>query len=162
MGATQTTDLETRPPLVGRGGPPRAPRTGQLLVILGVGFGWAVTVGGTVAMGIFRTPGEVARHLPDVWLYLGVWVLGACYALAGATSVAELATLHPRSGGPFVLTRRALGAYPGFVVGWSDWLNWCGGNALSAFVIGEYTEKLFPQLEGQKQLIGLGIGKMRD
>ena len=33
---------------------------GHLLRILGVGFGLAVTIGGTIGMGIFRTPGEIA------------------------------------------------------------------------------------------------------
>src|SRR3954462_715177 len=79
---------------------------GRLLCILGLGFGWAVTVGGTISMGILRTPCKVAEKLPSPWLYLGVWVLGGAYALLGAITVAELSALHPRSGGPFVLTRR--------------------------------------------------------
>ena len=33
---------------------------GKLLQILGVGFGLAVTIGGTIGMGILRTPGAVA------------------------------------------------------------------------------------------------------
>ena len=33
---------------------------GRLLRVLGVGFGLAVTIGGTIGMGIFRTPGEIA------------------------------------------------------------------------------------------------------
>src|SRR5205807_5023952 len=36
---------------------------GTLLRVLGVGFGLAVTIGGTIGMGILRTPGEVAAQL---------------------------------------------------------------------------------------------------
>src|SRR5919107_279652 len=99
---------------------------GRLLRVLGVVFGLAVTVGITIGMGILRTPGEVAQQLPHAWLFLGAWALGGVYALFGAVSVAELGTMIPRSGGFYVFARRALGEYPGFVVGWSDWLSTCG------------------------------------
>src|SRR5256885_13312994 len=96
-----------------------APGRGQLLRVLGVVFGMAVTVGITIGMGILRTPGEVAAQLPALWLFIGVWALGGLYALLGTVSVAELGTMIPRSGGWYVFVRRALGEYPAFVVGWS-------------------------------------------
>src|SRR5215203_5005578 len=126
---------------------------GQLLRVLGVVFGMAVTVGITVGMGILRTPGEVAAQLPNPWLFLGVWALGGVYALCGAVSVAELGTMIPRSGGFYLFARRALGEYPGFVVGWSDWLSTCGTVAAVALVIGEYAGLLFPALAGRGQAV---------
>jgi APA family basic amino acid/polyamine antiporter len=122
---------------------------GRLLRVLGVLFGLAVTVGITIGMGILRTPGEVAGWLPNPWLFLGAWLLGGVYALCGAVSVAELGTMIPRSGGFYVFARRALGEYPGFVVGWSDWLSTCGTVAAVALVIGEYTGLLIPALAGR-------------
>ena len=100
-------------------------KKGTLLRVLGVGFGLAVTIGGTIGMGILRTPGEVAAQLPTPTLYLGVWILGGLYALLGTLSVAELGSMIPRSGGWYVFVHRAMGNYPGFVVGWSDWLSTC-------------------------------------
>jgi len=38
---------------------------------LGVGFGVAVGVGMMVGAGILRSPAEVARQLPNPWLFLG-------------------------------------------------------------------------------------------
>ena len=76
---------------------------GTLLRVLGVGFGLAVTIGGTIGMGILRTPGEVAAQLPTPELFIGVWILGGVYALLGAISVAELGAMIPRSGGWYVL-----------------------------------------------------------
>src|SRR5687767_10579686 len=99
---------------------------GTLLRVLGVGFGLAVTIGGTIGMGILRTPGEVASALPNTYLYIGVWILGGLYALLGANSVAELGAMIPRSGGWYVFIQRAMGNYPGFVIGYSDWLSTCG------------------------------------
>jgi APA family basic amino acid/polyamine antiporter len=132
----------------------RAPR-GGLLRVLGVAFGLAVIVGGVIGMGILRTPGEVGARLPDARLFLGVWLLGGLYALAGTVSVAELSTMLPRSGGWYVFARRALGEYAGFVIGWSDWLSTCGTVAATALVIGEYTGALVPQLAGRAVAVAL-------
>ena len=130
---------------------------GTLLRVLGVGFGLAVTIGGTIGMGILRTPGEVAAQLPTAKLFIGVWILGGVYALLGAITVAELGTMIPRSGGWYVFVHRAMGNYPGFVVGWSDWLSTCGTLAVIAMVVGEYTVVLIPQLAGHEKSVALGV-----
>ncbi|MFL6254306.1 MAG: APC family permease [Pyrinomonadaceae bacterium] len=130
---------------------------GRLLRVLGVVFGMAVTVGITIGMGILRTPGDVAAQLPNRWLFLGAWLLGGVYALFGAVSVAELGTMIPRSGGFYVFARRALGEYPGFVVGWSDWLSTCGTVAAVALVIGEYAGLLVPALKGRDIAVASGV-----
>jgi APA family basic amino acid/polyamine antiporter len=128
-----------------REGPPRG---GDLLKVLGVAFGLAVLVGNTIGMGILRTPGEVAARLPSVPLFMAVWVAGAAYALLGALTVAELAAMRPRSGGLYPLVHDALGEYPGFVVGWTDWLATCGSLAAVAMVLGEYAVPLIPGMTG--------------
>jgi len=96
---------------------------GSLVRVLGVGFGLAVTVGNTIAAGILRTPGDVASYFPDPVLFVGVWVVGAVYALLGANAVAELGTMLPRAGAQYVFARHAFGDYAGFVVGWNDWIS---------------------------------------
>ncbi|MGH9492085.1 MAG: APC family permease [Terriglobales bacterium] len=137
---------------------------GSLLRVLGVGFGLAVIIGNTIGAGILRTPGEVAARLPSAWLFLAVWVLGGCYALLGAFSLSELAAMMPRSGGYYVFTRRALGHFMGFAVGWTDWLAQCGTTAAVSIVIGEYTEKLlqlylpqYPGLAGREIEIAIAV-----
>jgi APA family basic amino acid/polyamine antiporter len=130
---------------------------GRLLRVLGVVFGLAVTVGITIGMGILRTPGEMAAHLPNAWLFMGAWLVGGVYALLGAVSVAELGTMIPRSGGFYVFARRALGEYPGFVVGWSDWLSTCGTVAAVALVIGEYAGLLVPSLAGRDVAVASSV-----
>ncbi len=119
-----------------------------LLSVLGVLFGLSVTVGNTIGSGILRTPGLVAQLLPNTWLFMGVWVLGALYAALGANALAELATMMPESGGYTVYLRRSLGPYAGFVIGWSDWLSTCSSAALAALVIGEYVTLLFGIAKG--------------
>jgi APA family basic amino acid/polyamine antiporter len=128
----------------------------HLLAVLGVGFGIAVTLGNAVGAGILRTPGVIAEHLQTWGPFLIVWVVGALYALLGANALAELGTLVPRSGGQYVFVRHGLGDYPGFVVGWSDWLSTCGTTAAVAIVVGEYTISLFPQARTQ-QVVALAV-----
>ena len=130
---------------------------GRLLQVLGVAFGLAVLVGNTIGMGILRTTGEIAARVPSVPLFMGVWVAGALYALLGALTVAELATMRPRSGGLYPLVRHGLGPYPGFVVGWSDWLSTCGSTAAVAIVLGEYAGPLVPLLSGHEKLTACGV-----
>lgn len=122
------------------------PRTrGRLLPILGLGFGLAVTIGNSIGAGILRAPGEVAGHLPITWIYITTWVVGGLYALLGALQLAELGAMIPRSGGQYVFSRYALGEYPGFIVGWSDWISTAGTAAAVSIVIGEFSVALFPR-----------------
>jgi APA family basic amino acid/polyamine antiporter len=122
------------------------PSARRLLTVLGVGFGLAITIGNIIGAGILRTPGDVAAHLPQFGAFIAVWIIGGLYALLGANALAELGTLVPRSGGQYVFVRHALGDYPAFIVGWSDWISTCGTTAAVAIVIGEYTTVLFPTI----------------
>ncbi len=130
---------------------------GRLLQILGVWFGISAAIGNTIAAGIVRTPGDIAARLPNAWLFLGVWVGGALYAMLGAFQLAELGAAIPRSGGQYNYSRRALGEYAGFIVGWSDWLSTCGTNAAVGIVVGEYTGALIPALSGHVKAIAVFV-----
>jgi APA family basic amino acid/polyamine antiporter len=131
-----------------KGRSPRATPRG-LLPVLGVGFGLAVTIGNVIGAGILRAPGEVAGHLPVTWLYMAAWAIGGLYAFLGALQLAELGAMLPRSGGQYVFSRYALGEYPGFIVGWSDWISTCGTTAAVSIVVGEFSVALFPSLTGR-------------
>ena len=118
----------------------------KLLNILGVTFGLAVAVGNTIGAGILRTPGDVASMLQTPVLFLGVWVVGALYALLGVNALAELGTMLPKSGAQYVYARHAFGDYAGFVVGWNDWISTCASTAAISIVIGESFAALVPAL----------------
>jgi APA family basic amino acid/polyamine antiporter len=120
-------------------------------------FGMAAAIGNAIAAGIVRTPGDIAKNLPNPWLFLAVWVVGGLYALFGASSIAELGAAIPRSGGQYNFSHRALGNYAGFVVGWSDWLSTCGTAAAVAIVISEYSGHLFPFLAGPEKIKILSV-----
>ncbi len=127
---------------------PESQQQNKLLKILGVTFGIAVIIGGTIGTGILRTPGIVAAKLHSPWLIMGAWVVGGIYALLGTISVAELGTMLPKAGGWYVYARRSLGEYAGFVVGWSDWLGNSAAIAFAAVTLCQYMALLYPSLSG--------------
>ncbi len=130
---------------------------GKLLQVLGVSFGVAVIIGNTILVGILRTPGDVAASLPSPVLFLGVWIIGGLYALLGAISLAEPGAMVAESGGQYVFVRRGLGEYPGFVVGWTDWISTCATVSLGAMVFAEYLEPLLPAMAGRRVMVGVAL-----
>src|ERR1051325_4558871 len=99
----------------------------KLLNILGVSFGLAVAIGNTIGAGILRTPGDVASMLQTPLLFLGVWVVGALYALLGVNALAELGTMLPKSGGQYIYARPPFGGHAGLIAGWRGLDSPCGG-----------------------------------
>jgi len=112
-------------------------RRGSLLTVLGPDFTIAAVVGGTIGLGILRTPGEVAARIGTPLLLFVAWTIGGLYTLLGAIPFLELARFAPQAGGPFVYARRAFGRYGGFLIGWCDWIQCAAVIAVLASVTGE-------------------------
>jgi APA family basic amino acid/polyamine antiporter len=119
-----------------------------LLPVLRWGFGVAVIVGGTIGVGVLRTPGTVASLLRDPVVIGVVWLAGGIYALLCANYTAELATMMPQAGGPLVYARRAFGDLIGDVVGLCDWILNTAAVAFLAIAFAEFAAALFPQIGG--------------
>jgi basic amino acid/polyamine antiporter, APA family len=116
--------------------------SGQLRRVLGVGFGLAVSIGGTIGVGILRTPGLVAEQLHAPLAIVLLWVAGGIYTLLGASCLTELGLMLPRAGGFYVYVRRALGDTAGFAVGWTDWLMYCSVLGYLSIAIAEFIAAL--------------------
>src|SRR5712692_8236146 len=129
----------------------------KLLRILGLGFGLAVVVGGTIGVSIFRLPGPTAALLGNTWLILAVWSLGGFFILLNANYTAELATMIPKAGGPYVYARHAYGDFAGFIVGWSDWLGNVAAVAFLPIAFAEYAIALFAPSFAGVTIIALGF-----
>jgi APA family basic amino acid/polyamine antiporter len=115
---------------------------GELLRILGIGFGLAVVVGGVVGQGIMRTPGIVAGAMPSEAWNLAAWTLGGLIVLADACGTVELGASLPRAGGPYVFAHRAFGPFAGTMLGWADWLNYTLAISFVSVVFAEYAQRL--------------------
>jgi len=118
----------------------------ELKRILGKGFSVAVCIGTIIGLGILRTPGEIAATISNPAIYMGLWIGGGIIVLLSLLVVAELIALTPKSGGVYALVAHAYGPYPGFLIGWADWLSNTASGALKAVVLVEYTVLLMPGL----------------
>jgi APA family basic amino acid/polyamine antiporter len=130
-------------------------QAGQLRRLLGLGFGLAVIVGSTIGVGILRTPGLIAGHLPSGSAILLVWLLGGLYTMLGAVCLAELGTMMPKAGGYYVYARKAFGDWVGFGVGWTDWLTYCGVLAYVSIGLAEFAGVLMPALTAWTRLLAV-------
>ncbi len=120
-------------------------------------FGIVVTVGGVIGLGILRGPGEIVQTIPEPAAYLALWLLGGLFVLMSTAVSAELVGMTPRSGGFYSLMRRAYGPYPGFVIGWADWLTYAADLALKAVVIIEFMAILFPEAATWRTALAIAV-----
>jgi len=89
-----------------------------LLRQLGIFSATALVISNMIGQGIFTSTGFLAGDLGDARLVLGIWVVGALFALAGAFCYSELGINFPSSGGEYVYLTRAYGPTWGFMTGW--------------------------------------------
>jgi APA family basic amino acid/polyamine antiporter len=129
----------------------------ELFKILGVGFGVAVTVGGTIGTGILRKPGPIAEQLGSPLLIMGLWLAVSLYAFLGTLCTIELGTSVPRAGAWYVYAQRAFGNYAGFVVGINSWLGTCSALGFGVYTMSEYLALLIPSLSGYEVFVAGGI-----
>jgi len=129
----------------------------QLQKSLGLGFNIAVLIGGTIGVGILRTPGAIASMLDNYWLIISCWFCGGLYILIGANSYAELATMLPKAGGSYNYIKRAFGEYAGFLSGWYDYICNAIPPAFYCIVISEYIIILFPSLESHSTAVAISF-----
>jgi APA family basic amino acid/polyamine antiporter len=128
--------------------------------VLSSGFTLAVIIGGIIGLGILRTPGEVATVVPDPLMFVSFWVLGGLFILLSTGVVAELVGMTPRSGGTYALVRRAYGPFPGFVIGWVDWLTFIADIAFKAVVATEFAALLVPAVGQWKTPLAIMVSSV--
>lgn len=129
----------------------------QLKKSLGLSFNIAVLIGGTIGVGILRTPGTIAEMLSNYWLIIASWLFGGLYVLLGANSYSELATMLPKAGGSYNYIKRALGDYAGFLSGWYDYITNAIPPAFYCIVISEYIIILFPNLASYSTIMAISL-----
>jgi APA family basic amino acid/polyamine antiporter len=90
--------------------------------VLGPVAAFCVVVGSVIGSAIFIVPARIAHTIPSVGSIAFVWLVGGAFATAGALTLAELAAMLPRAGGPYVYLREAYGNLPAFLFGWCEFL----------------------------------------
>jgi basic amino acid/polyamine antiporter, APA family len=95
-----------------------------------------IGLGAMLGAGIFAAPGPAAAAAGS-WMLVGL-LLASVVAYANATSSAQLAALYPEAGGTYVYARHRLGAYWGFLAGWSFVVGKTASLAAMALTFGSY------------------------
>lgn len=119
-------------------------------------------IGSVFGSGIFLSSGLMAADCPSSLHLVLAWLLGGIITLLGALTFAELGTIFPDAGGPYVYLREAYGLLPAFLYGWGFfWIVGCGGVAALAAALIESLSPFFPVLSaGRGVLMRLGFGAL--
>lgn len=101
-----------------------------------------IVIGGIVGIGIFFTPGTVARRVDSAFEMMLAWGIGGVLATLGALVFADLAARVPGHGGVFRYLQTAFGRGPAFLFGWANWLViQCGALTVVALLMVEHCER---------------------
>ncbi|MEZ5341478.1 MAG: APC family permease [Acidimicrobiales bacterium] len=114
--------------------------SGTLERRLGLRDAIVVGTGSMIGAGVFAAWGPAAEAGGN-GLLIGL-AIAALVALANATSSAQLAAIHPESGGTYIYGRRQLGEGWGHLAGWGFVVGKTASCAAMALTIGAY---LWPQ-----------------
>jgi APA family basic amino acid/polyamine antiporter len=128
---------------------------GNLKRTMGLWMATALVIGNMIGSGIFLLPASLAGAAGPVsiigWLFTGVG------AILLALVFARLGQTFPRTGGPYVYSRRAFGDFAGFWTAWGYWIAaWAGNAAITVAFIG-YLAVFWPAL-GTHNLLAAFVG----
>jgi APA family basic amino acid/polyamine antiporter len=132
-----------------------------LLRQIGVVSAAALVVSNMIGTGIFITPSFLAGQLGDPSLVLGIWLVGALCALAGAFCYSELGVNFPSSGGEYVYLTNAYGPSWGFMTGWVSFVaGFSAPIAAAALAFSDYLGYFFPALRMENAQYSVALGSV--
>jgi basic amino acid/polyamine antiporter, APA family len=115
--------------------------------LVGLPTATAIVVANMVGTGVFTSLGFQVAAVPSVFGLIALWVLGGVYALCGAWSYGELASLMPRSGGEYHYLSRIYHPTVGFLAGWvSITAGFAAPVAAASMALGKYASHVWPGL----------------
>jgi APA family basic amino acid/polyamine antiporter len=108
-----------------------------------------LVAGSMIGSGIFIVSAESARLVGTGGRLLLVWAAAGALTLLAALACAELATMFPEAGGPYVFFREAYGPMAGFLYAWTMALVVQTGTiAAVAVAFSKFLAVLVPRVEG--------------
>ncbi len=121
-----------------------------------------LVIGSVFGTGIFFTSGLMAADCPSPLPFLGIWILGGVFTLLGALTFAELGTMYPKAGGPYVYLREGYGRLPAFLYGWGFfWIIGCGGIAALGAGLAESLVPFGARWAASTPLLHVPLGSFR-
>jgi len=137
MAETTTTQIADRP---------------KLERVLELREGISIHMGVIIGSGIFIVPATIAGHLGAMGPIMLVWALAGMLTLFGALTLAELSSVLPQSGGPYIYLRESYGRVWGFLFSWNDFfINKAGSAAAIAVGFATYLGTFVPVLDPRQR-----------
>jgi basic amino acid/polyamine antiporter, APA family len=119
-----------------------------------------VVVANVIGVGIFTTPGFLARDLGSPFPLLGIWVVGSILAVAGALCYSELGAAFPHAGGEYVYLREAYGPVWGYLSGWTSFFaGFTAPVAAACIGFSAYLSHFAPFLSTENILWNIPLGR---
>ncbi len=117
-----------------------------------------IAIGSCIGSGIFISPSEVVKSIPDPIFALIVWAIGGLIALTGSLTFSELGSMYPHSGGVYVYLKKAFGDKLAFLYGWIILLviN-TGALAALSLAFANYLTFFIPLTDSQKVMIAMVV-----
>ena len=126
----------------------------QLLRVLGLREGISIHMGVIIGSGIFIVPATIAGHLQAMGPIILVWVVAGLLTLFGALTLAELSSVLPQAGGPYVYLKHSFGRVWGFLFSWNDYfINKAGSAAAIAVAFATYLGYFIPALSPEYAML---------
>ena len=117
----------------------------KLVRALGLREGIAIHIGDIMGSGIFVVPAVIAGHLHAMGPILIAWIFAGMLTLFGALTLAELSSILPEAGGPYVYLRNSFGRIWGFLFSWNDFfINKAGSAAALAVAFATFLAYFIP------------------
>jgi APA family basic amino acid/polyamine antiporter len=122
--------------------------------VIGTGRFALIIVGLTIGTAIFRVPSLIAANAGSPEMTAAVWLVGACFALAGGVCAAELGSRLPGAGGEYALGKAIYGDRFGFVFG-VTWLLLVSPASIAAVAraFSDYAAVFTPLSEGSRRML---------
>ncbi|HMH21066.1 MAG TPA: amino acid permease [Puia sp.] len=79
----------------------------------------SIVIGSVIGSGIFMKPATMAGQLGSPVLLTAVWIVGGVISIFGAMIYAELGSMFPETGGPYIYLQKIFGDFTAFLYGWS-------------------------------------------
>jgi APA family basic amino acid/polyamine antiporter len=122
--------------------------------VLGLREGISIHMGVIIGSGIFIVPATIAGHLDAMGPIMLVWILAGMLTLFGALTLAELSSVLPQSGGPYIYLRESFGKVWGFLFSWNDFfINKSGSAAAIAVGFATYLGTFVPSLDPTQRFV---------
>ena len=119
----------------------------------------SLVVGMIIGSGIFLKPGVVLQSAGSPLMAIAAWVAGGIITLASALSVAEIASVIPKTGGLYIYLEELYGDIWGFLLGWVQTvISYPASIAAQAIAFSTYAAIFVPM--GLWQQKGLAIAIM--